>query len=90
MRKRTTEGDTDIAEKLNMGMILVLGIVCIISSIAVIVYSVILVILRHQSLMQLLTTLIFTSVLLAVGLGSVYLFRHMRRTQEEKKNFWKL
>lgn len=86
--KRATQDDT-FAEKINMGLTLFFGIFSIISSIILIVYSVVLVIHEQQLLMALLKTLVVAALLLAIGLGSLYLFRKRLRVLARKKDPWK-
>ncbi len=89
--KRTTQDKDDaFAEKINMGLVLFFGVLSIISSITLIVYSVVLVIYKQQFLMALLKTLIVAALLLAIGLGSLYLFRKRQRTLARKKDPWRL
>ena len=89
--KRTTQDKDDaFAEKINMGLILFFGVLSIISSITLIVYSVVLVIYKQQFLMALLKSLIVAALLLAIGLGSLYLFRKRLRMLARKKNPWRL
>ncbi len=88
--KRTTSNEDDtVGEKINIGLILVIGILSMISSIAMVVYSVVQVIFEQQFLMELLKTLIVSALLLAIGLSSLYLFRkRLRILTRRKKNPW--
>ncbi len=89
--KRTIQNKDDtIGEGITTGLILVLGIISIINSIGVAVYSVVLVINKQLVLMELLRTLIVAGFLLAIGLGSLHIFRKRLSTLMSKKNPWEL
>ena len=89
--KRTTKNENDtVGEGITTGLILVLGVISIINSIAMVVYSVALVINKQLILMELLRTLIIAGLLLAIGLGSLYFFRKKLRTLTRKKSPWEL
>ncbi len=90
--KRTTRNKNDtVGEGITTGLILVLGIISIINSIAIVGYSVALVINKQLVLMELLRTLIIAGLLLAIGLGSLYFFRKKLRTlTRRKKSPWEL
>ncbi len=77
-----------LVENINTGLILFLGVLSLIASVVLLVYSAVLGISRQQFLMEFLKTLIFAGPLLATGLGSLYyLFRKRRRQREHKDGF---
>lgn len=90
--ERTTWNEHDtVGEKINMGLILAIGILSMVNSIAMVVYSVVQVIIEQQFLIELLKTLIVSALLLAIGLGSLYLFRkRLRVLSSRKNNPWRL
>ena len=91
VRKRTIQNENDIVlEKINTGLILFVGVISTVYLIAVVVYSVVLVIHRQQSLIELSKTLIFAALLLAIGLGCLCWVRRRLREAARKKNPWRL
>lgn len=74
-----------------MSLILTLGILSIVNSIVLVVYSVVQVISGQQFLMALLKALIIAALLLVIGLCALHLFRKkLRVLARRKKNPWNL
>lgn len=91
MRRVTIRDEDDIlSEKINTGLVLVIGIISLITVLYSVVYSVALVIHKQQSLMELLTTLIVSALLSVIGLGSLHLFQRRLRDAARKQNPWEL
>ncbi len=82
--------DDLLSEKINTGLVLAVGIISLITVLYSVVYSVALVIHKHQSLMELLTTLIVSALLSVIGLASLHLFKRRLRDAARKKNPWEL
>jgi len=90
MHASIRDEDDILSEKINTGLVLVIGIISLITVLCSVVYSVTLVIHKQQSLMELLTILIVSAVLSVIGLGSLHLFQRRLRDAARKKNPWEL
>jgi membrane protein YdbS with pleckstrin-like domain len=90
MRRYVQDEDDILSEKINTGLVLVLGITSLITVLYSVVYSVALVIHKQQSLMESSTTLIVSALLSIIGLGSMHLFQRRLRDAARKKNPWEL
>jgi len=88
-RAKQNENDT-VGEGTITGLVLAIGIISIVSSIAMVVGSVVQVVYNQQILMELFKTLIVSGLLLAIGLGSLYFFRKRLRALARKKSPWEL
>jgi len=88
-RTKQDENDT-VGEGTITGLVLAIGIISIVSSIAMVVGSVVQVVYNQQILMELFKTLIVSGLLLAIGLGSLYFFRKRLRALARKKSPWEL
>jgi len=84
------DGNDTVGEGTITGLILVIGIISIVSSIAMVVGSVVQVVHKQQILMELFKTLIVAGLLLAIGLGSLHFFRKRLRALARKKSPWEL
>lgn len=83
--KKTIEDDI-LVEKINTGLFLFLGVVLLATSALLVVYSAVLVIYRHEFLMELLKTLIFVAPFSAIGLGLLYYLFQKRRIRKLEKS----
>jgi len=86
----TRDEDDILSDKINTGLVLVIGIISLITVLCSVVYSVTLVIHKQQSLMELLATLIVSALLSVIGLGSLHLFQRRLRDAARKRNPWGL
>jgi len=85
MSPGTTEDKDDIfIENLNTALFLLLGALAVAASIILLGYSAVVAVYSQQLSMSLLSTPVFAVVLLAVGLGSVHVFRKRRGLRKEK------
>jgi len=88
MHASIRDEDDILSEKINTGLVLVIGIISLITVLCSVVYSVTLVIHKQQSLMQSSTILIVSAFLSVIGLGSLHLFQRRLRDAARKKNPW--
>jgi len=85
MSQRATEDKDDIfIENLNTVLFLAFGILATVASAGLFGYSAIAFVYGQQLSMNLLATPIFAALLLATGLGSMYLFRRRRQLTKKK------
>ena len=85
MSPGTTEDKDDIfIENLNTALFLLLGALAVAASVVLLGYSAIVAFYSQQPSTSLLTTSVYAVVLLAVGLGSVHIFRKRRSVRKKK------
>lgn len=82
------EENDKIGEGTITGLILVIGVLSMINSVAMVVDLVVQAVSKQQILTELFKTLIAAGFLLSVGLGSLHFFRKRLRTLAMKKNPW--
>lgn len=84
MPQGTVEDKDDIfVENLNTALFLILGVLAAVASVILLGYSTIAAMYAQQFSTSFLPTSVFAVLLLAMGLGSVHLFR--RRREERKR-----
>lgn len=76
--------DDVFIENLNTALFLLLGILAVAASVILFGYSVVIAVLSLGFSMSVITSTVFSAVLLIPGLGSLHLFRKRRRERKEK------